>query len=132
MYWKVYKLRVLFIDFLNWRVSISCYLSVSHPRSSFFCLVTCVAANAWVEFFVPCWQVHVQRASSGFTTRDTTQPLCFGVGGCYDRLLQRYWAPTLVNSLPFKSSGSCLLKLTQGLTLLLRSSCMLGTPDVNM
>ncbi|KAG0591417.1 hypothetical protein KC19_1G174500 [Ceratodon purpureus] len=46
------------------------------------------------------FQIHVKKASSSSSTRDTIQPICLAVGGCYDRLLHRYWIPNLAYSAP--------------------------------
>ncbi|XP_073387701.1 eIF-2-alpha kinase GCN2-like isoform X2 [Physcomitrium patens] len=44
------------------------------------------------------FQIHVQKAS--FSARNAMKPLCLAVGGCYDRLLHKYWTPNLAYGAP--------------------------------
>jgi translation initiation factor 2-alpha kinase 4 len=46
------------------------------------------------------FQIHVKKASSSSSMRDTVQPFCLAVGGCYDRLLHKYWPPKSAYTAP--------------------------------
>ncbi len=40
--------------------------------------------------------MHVQKANLNLSTHDMIRPVCLAVGGRYDNLLNKYWAPTAV------------------------------------
>jgi translation initiation factor 2-alpha kinase 4 len=46
------------------------------------------------------FQVHVQKANLNLSTHDMIRPVCLAVGGRYDNLLNKYWAPTAGLNLP--------------------------------